>query len=414
MMKRCVLLFVAYAFTCSRSSTAAAITRSATTPASNSLKPSLISEGALQGIQIAPTAAEKPGSNPGFYNPKRRIGRDFVVLGVAHWLADRAVSCSDGLSDSNSRRLPRSARVLDATCATGIQGLRTVVESPLLAEAILSQRRKETDTDSYDDKKHKNGEPEILPELQVVLNDSDECALSIARHNTNHVLTTTNTTTLQHHPDRITLTQRVAQSLLHEQSFEISILDPFGAIPPFLDAALSRSPNGGLLEFSATDVGVTYGTRPSVAARHYGVRLGKKRPPCYRERGVRILLAAVAQAAGRWDRGIEVVFGLSTEHYCLVSVRVVRGKNAADETAGLVQSVRICRTCGAVGAGTTTTTKGCSNGEGNFVPNPPRCGCEPIDGAGTDAREEGPLWIGPLYDVDAVRTMADISRRKEA
>ena len=47
-------------------------------------------------------------------------------------------------------------------------------------------------------------------------------------------------------------------------------------------------------------------------------------------------------------------------------------------------------------------------------------GCQPNeslgteDSAGSDAQEEGPLWVGPLYDVDAVRGMAEIARLEEA
>jgi tRNA (guanine26-N2/guanine27-N2)-dimethyltransferase len=259
-----------------------------------------------------------------------------------------------------------------------MQGLRVAVESPLLAKAILSTPKGNTNNITT---------PDEPPELQVVLNDVDQDAVDLATMNAN----TANI-------EDMTVTKRVAQALLHEESFEVCVLDPFGSPTPFLDAAVARAPHLGLLEICATDVGALYGSRPAVTRRHYHSRLSEPRPPCYRERGVRLLVAAVAQAAGRHDRGVVPIFGVSTEHFVLVSLQVVRGARGADTAAQQVQPVRICRTCGAAGIGESV----------------PQCGCESKDGAGTDAREEGPLWVGPLYDADAVQEMTNIASLEEA
>eukprot|EP01083_Nonionella_stella_P040647 110242_1 len=354
---------------------------------------SLVSEGSLCDMRISPSMANKPGSAPGFYNPKRQIGRDFVVLSVANWLYNdakrRAAKCEG--SKGSDTIMPRPARVLDAACATGIQGLRTFVESPILAEAMLKTKKNQS----------QNSKMLELAELQLVLNDMDANAIEIANENANSVLRNSglnlNCT--------IKVTQRVAQATMHEETFEVSILDPFGSVQPFLDAALSRAPKGGLIEVCATDVGVLYGTRPSIAARHYHAHLAQKRPPCYRERGVRLLYAAIAQAAGRHDRGVEPVYGISTEHFCLASMRVLRGAKAADFTVEHLKAVKICRSCGAASKGACTEVD---------TIEPPSCECKPIDGAGTDAKTEGPLWVGPLYDLDTVNSMVEIAGLEEA
>lgn len=391
------------------------------------LPSSLASEGSLRDMQVSPTMATKPGSTPGFYNPKRRIGRDFVVLSVAHWLATEAKrraakeknSNPENNTGSNTSSSRRPVRLLDATCATGIQGLRTIVESPILARAILSKQiihdehgpntmKDDDDSQHIIRQRLKAIEP---PELQLVLNDMDEDAVDITKQNVKSVLREPSIShqegidfqhsnmTMMHNNMNINVTQRVAQAILHEETFEVSVLDPFGTVQPFLDAALSRAPQGGLIEVCATDVGVLYGTRPSIAARHYHARLSHKRPPCHRERGVRLLFAAIAQAAGRHDRGVEAVYGISTEHFCLVSMRVLRGAKAADSTARQLKYVKICRKCGAAGI---------NLGERSA------CGCQPTDGAGTSAEEEGPLWTGPLHDLDTVKQMAEIACLDEA
>lgn len=319
--------------------------------------PSVVSEGSVSSINVAAALAAKPGSEPGFYNSKRRVGRDFCVLSVAQWLSTK----------DNRIVVPR---LLDAHCASGIQGLRVAIESPLLAQALL-------------------GTP-APAELHVVLNDSDEEAVKVAASNAGNF-------------PGVTVTQRVAQALLHEESFDISVLDPFGCTTPFLDAALARAPHEGLLEICATDVGALYGSRPAVAKRHYHATLSSSpRPPCFRERGVRLLIAAVAQAAARYDKGVEPILGVSTEHYCVVSLRIIRGRKGADAALKQVQPIRICSSCGAYGIGDDVPQCGCKATSANDV------------GVGTDAREEGPLWSGPLYDNVVINQMVAMSNLKEA
>ena len=386
----------------------------------------LVSEGFLRDMRVSSTMATKPGSTAGFYNPKRRIGRDVVVLSVAQWLAaetkrratkeekDSHTSPKNEKSKntSSSNSTTRPVRLIDATCATGIQGLRCMVESPMLANAILSKEGyKHQNVEEGGVLDTQNGFHQSIntsPQLQVVLNDVDSNAIEIARCNVHSVreqMMNNEVDSSSKYPNdvnpidltKVNITQRVAQAIMHEETFEISVLDPFGSVQPFLDAALSRAPQGGLIEICATDVGVLYGSRPSVASRHYHAHLSHRRPPCYRERGIRLLFAAIAQAAGRHDRGVEPVYGISTEHFCLASMRVLRRAKTLDYTAKQVKSVRICRTCGDASVGAK-----------------PGCGCEPIDGAGINAEEEGPLWIGPLYDLDAVEQMAEIAYLEEA
>ena len=196
----------------------------------------------------------------------------------------------------------------------------------------------------------------------------------------------------------IRATNRVAQSLLYDEDpFEVIILDPFGSAVPHLDAAFSNVPHGGRIELCATDVNVLYGSRPSIARRHYSSAtiLSDRRPPGYRERGIRLLLAAVAQAAGRHDKGIRPLYSVSKEHYCLVSVQVMRrGDNGiVNRTAQQVQPVQICSNCNYAQVATTSPTP------------------SPCCGSTKDFElSQGPLWVGPLFDVDVIESMVRIAR----
>ena len=336
------------------------------------------SEGSLNSMQVASSMAEKPGETAAFYNPYRRVGRDCSVLSVAQWIIHKQQT------SKSDKELP--IQILDAHSASGMAGLRVAVESPILARTYLNATG-----DSTKDSQ--------LPPLAMTINDVDPKAAQIATHNAElasqlirqpvSVSSSLNT---------ISVSNRDSQSLWHESSFDVSLIDPFGCTTAYLDSALAKAPQGGLLDICATDVTALYGGRPAMATRHYGGYYQTSRPPCYKERGVRMLLAAVAQAAGRQDRGIRPLYSLSTAHYVVVAVQVVRrGQTKTtfgpDATIGQVQSFPICRSCGAPG---NIENSGDKESTSAIAPD---CLCDASEtGAGTSAICEGPLWRGPLHD----------------
>ena len=136
---------------------------------------------------------------------------------------------------------------------------------------------------------------------------------------------------------------------LHEQPHDFIHLDPFGSAAPHLDAAMSRAPHLGVVAVTATDTAALWGIYPAVARRHYGAELEvgdgeaqnnnlggaagqARRPPWFRELGVRVLLGAMARAAARHDRGIVPLSCLASDHFVQVCVRVQRGAAAADRS----------------------------------------------------------------------------------
>lgn len=48
-------------------------------------------------------------------------------------------------------------------------------------------------------------------------------------------------------------------------------LDPFGSCVPYIDAAVARVPNNGVITLTSTDTSTLYAHYPQVAQRHYGV-----------------------------------------------------------------------------------------------------------------------------------------------
>ena len=71
----------------------------------------------------------------------------------------------------------------------------------------------------------------------------------------------------------------------------------------------STSFSGSILSVTATDTSVLYDRRHiAKAKRHYGVlHLSKKRKRVWREQGARMVIAAIARAAARQDKVIELL-----------------------------------------------------------------------------------------------------------
>ena len=50
-------------------------------------------------------------------------------------------------------------------------------------------------------------------------------------------------------------------------------VDPFGSCAPYLDTIASRSPHGGVISLTATDVAALFGLYPAVCKRIYGAEV---------------------------------------------------------------------------------------------------------------------------------------------
>jgi hypothetical protein len=105
------------------------------TPSGGSDELREVSEGAAC---VRVVADASPGEMGGYYSEKMRLNRDLLVLGVAAHLV--AMS-----SRMKKARTPGGdpVRVLDAFAASGLAGIRVVLEAPALAEALEKKRQRE-------------------------------------------------------------------------------------------------------------------------------------------------------------------------------------------------------------------------------------------------------------------------------
>ncbi len=265
----------------------------------------------------AATSSRGPAraDGPVFYNPAMELARDVSVLVL------RAVGSTGW-------------RVLDGLAGTGVRGVRYAVEGP--------------------------------PPSEVVLNDANPLAVALCELNagTNGV------------SDRVAVTRKRLQVLLHQERFDLVDVDPFGSPVEFLPGGVRAVRKNGLLTLTATDTPALCGSRPKPCLRRYGAR--PWRGDAMHEVALRILAGAAVREAARSDRSAVPVLSMAEDHYVRVFLRVTEGARRADAALS------------SIGYAWPTP-----DGDVGTGPTPP----------GKKGPWAGPLWLGPLHDREMVEAM---------
>uniref|UniRef100_A0A3Q3FLZ4 tRNA (guanine(26)-N(2))-dimethyltransferase n=1 Tax=Kryptolebias marmoratus TaxID=37003 RepID=A0A3Q3FLZ4_KRYMA len=183
-----------------------------------------------------------------------------------------------------------------------------------------------------------------------------------------------------------------ANVIMHLRPFDYIHLDPFGTAVNYLDAAFRNVRNLGIISVTSTDTSSLYAKSPNVTLRHYGCSI--VRTEYYKELAARMVVASVARAAARCNKGIEVLLAVALEHFVLVVVRVLRGPAQADESAKKLRKLVHCQWC----------EERVFLKLGNMVDDTLPCNCH---GSlpGKTAVQLGPLWSGPLFNTGFLRRM---------
>uniref|UniRef100_UPI0037E734ED TRMT1-like protein isoform X1 n=1 Tax=Semicossyphus pulcher TaxID=241346 RepID=UPI0037E734ED len=183
-----------------------------------------------------------------------------------------------------------------------------------------------------------------------------------------------------------------ANVIMHLRPFDYIHLDPYGTAVNYLDAAFRNIRNLGIISVTSTDTGSLYSKSPNVTLRHYGCHI--VRTEYYKELAARMVVATVARAAARCNKGIEVLLAVALEHFVLVVVRVLRGPTQADESVKKLRKLVHCQWC----------EERVFLKLGNMVDDTLPCNCH---GSlpGKTAVQLGPLWCGPLFNTGFLRRM---------
>ncbi|KAM9707121.1 TRMT1-like protein isoform 2-T2 [Dama dama] len=333
-------------------------TKSRYIAASAAKPPKEILKEADTDVQVCPNYSV-PQKTDSYFNPKMKLNRQLIFCTLAALAKER-----------------KPLECLDAFGATGIMGLQWAKH---LGNAV-----KVTINDLNENSVTLIQENCHLNKLKVVV-DSKE------KEERDNILEEG-----EENLGNIKVTKMDANVLMHLRSFDFIHLDPFGTSVNYLDSAFRNIRNLGIVSVTSTDISSLYAKAQHVARRHYGCNI--VRTEYYKELAARIVVAAVARAAARCNKGIEVLFAVALEHFVLVVVRVLRGPTSADETAKKIQYLIHCQWC----------EERIFQKDGNMVEeNPYRqlpCNCHGSM-PGKTAIELGPLWSSSLFNTGFLKRM---------
>jgi len=252
-------------------------------------------------------------------------------------------------------REPRAERYLDAMAASGIRGVRAAADG---WAATLVDR----DPDAV-----------ALCEANLARNGCDG---EVRHDDANAVLWD---------PERV---------------FDVADLDPFGTPAPFLDATFANVRD--LVCVTATDTAPLCGAHMQSGVRKYACV--PRNTEYHAEMGVRVLLAALARSAARFDVGVAPLLTHATRHYVRTYVDLSHSAGAANETVDALGFVYHCPEC--------------LYREHEFGLHAERPDACPNCG-GTNVLTAGPIWLGPTHEsafVAAIRgrLTADMGTRERA
>ncbi|MBI4392245.1 MAG: tRNA (guanine(10)-N(2))-dimethyltransferase [Euryarchaeota archaeon] len=223
-----------------------------------------------------------PGKRRGplFYNRAGEKNRSLSVLIAATENAPRPIFALDGLS------------------ASGVRGLRWMVEAGV---------------------------------KDVTLNDRDPAATELEFKNAE-----ANSVAPQ-------ITNRDLNSLMSDERYDLIDIDPFGTPAPFLDAIGRSLKRGGLVSITATDTACLAGTSPAACKRKYLAT--PLRFDAMHETGLRILAGAAIRAAAKYDVALKPLLVETDQHYYRVHLRSAGGAATADKTLDRLGVMQYCTSC---------------------------------------------------------------------
>ncbi|XP_077986437.1 tRNA (guanine(27)-N(2))-dimethyltransferase-like [Glandiceps talaboti] len=298
-----------------------------------------------------------PGKTSTFFNPKMRMNREMVLCALSSFITEKE----------------KPVECLDAFGGTGISGLQWIKHCEGAVQVTISDVCKES--------------------TQLIQENCQRNGISVQGEKDEQTNNCTNS---------VKVVNCDANVLLHQQAFDFVYLDPYGTSVQYLEAAFRNVRNQGIIAVSSTDTSTLFGKSENVAARNYGGYL--IRTEYYRELGTRMVLQAVARAAARCYKGIEVLLSAAVEHCILVIVRVHRGGKHADNSVGQINKLLHCRLC----EERVYHPSMSSVLESNYTLL--KCDCHK-NIPGVTAVELGPIWSGSIFNAKFITNMQEAGKK---
>ena len=274
----------------------------------------------------------KVNAGNAFINPLAKLNRDI------------------GIAIVGPKKRGKGLKMLDATAATGIRGIRYLIES------------------AVDDCTFLEINEDVFSQLGANIKSNGVKAAALN-----------------------TSIQEFCSST--RERFDLVELDPFGGIYPYVFDVAKVLRGGSYFFATATDAAVLCGAQKNACLKLYSAKPMHNKL-CH-ETGLRIMIGYMARMLAQFNFGIDVLLGMFHDHYMRVYARIESGAAAATKSIGELGFAFYCDSCGAI-----TSSKG-------LVPVHAEC-----QECGSKMRASGPLWLGRLKSdaaIDAVSTYASKS-----
>ena len=266
-----------------------------------------------------------------FYNPHMRFCRDIISLAIS--------------------ALPeKQLELLDGFTASGIRGIRYVLESKKISTATfldMDENAKKTIQGNL----KKNG-----LKAKVAIEDFNRFVRTIGKR------------------------------------FDFVEIDPFGSSLPFLDAGIYSLGRKGYLSVTATDTQVLCGSNKDACRKYYLAR-SLNNYFCH-ETSLRVLLHTIARKAAEQNKGIVPLLSVARRHYVKILVRIGDSEGKARESVEQIGHAHYCRNCCWSGKFELGEQASCQN-----------CGSKTI--------VLGPLWLGKIQDRKLLENMLENLKKSD-
>jgi tRNA (guanine26-N2/guanine27-N2)-dimethyltransferase len=297
--------------------------------------------------QSGPVSQSKAG--PGktdsavFFNPAMEFSRDLSILVIENFIKSRR-----GISN-------KRIRILDGLAGSGARGVRFGNEI--------------NDFDKSD--------------ISIMINDHNPISYNVIKKN----ILLNKLDNLS----KIEASKSDLNSLLIKNRFEYIDIDPFGSPIKFLDAGTRSLVDTGILAVTATDTATLFGTYPKTCMRRYDSY--SFRTPFSHELGIRILIGACVRIGAKNNLSLTPILSHATDYYYRVYLRGFVGRKITDET--LKNMGYISKATGSSSYKVIKTMDLYTKLNLNLL--------QPKADQSSKFKLAGPLWLGPLYDLNFIK-----------
>lgn len=185
--------------------------------------------------------------------------------------------------------------------------------------------------------------------------------------------------------------------VLHERGYNFIYLNCTNDAANYFDAALRHISRDGVVVITAKDDCALHGNNPDVAFRRYNGRI--TRVQYYQELGIRLVIAALARTAAKFNKSISVLCCVSYINTFTIAVIVQKGPWLANKMLENIRLLKHCMVC---------QNRRFFPRHDGFTQDPNDvkldCSCA-NESPGKTNLELGPVWSGPIFDVPFVERL---------